>query len=243
MTKDDVIRMAEACGIPEFVNNESQAENIMRFAELVRADERARLAEQPEQHQDTADKSKLETVPAKGSLLPAQQEPVDSTQISKVWWDGEKLMAKPVPFVEFYKPAQQEPEYWLWACGQNIQVSLKKPEFPDAIPLYTRPQARKPLSAGNMPPEVDEMRKAALELGDWLSAALDDKYVCLEYKQAINNWFNCAMPYPPAQRTWVGLTDEEILDKCEVVPDFDIGNHDLIEFARAIEAKLKEKNT
>ena len=47
----------------------------------------------------------------------------------------------------------------------------------------------------------------------------------------------------PPQRTWVGLTDEEILVKCESVPDYDIGNHDLIKFARAIEAKLKEKNT
>jgi hypothetical protein len=45
------------------------------------------------------------------------------------------------------------------------------------------------------------------------------------------------------QRTWVGLTHEEILAKCESVPDYDIGNHDLIHFARAIEAKLKEKNT
>jgi hypothetical protein len=45
------------------------------------------------------------------------------------------------------------------------------------------------------------------------------------------------------QRTWVGLTDEEILVKCEAVPDYDIGNHDLIQFSRAIEAKLKEKNT
>ena len=44
-------------------------------------------------------------------------------------------------------------------------------------------------------------------------------------------------------RPWVGLTDEEILDKCESAPDYDIGNHDLIQFARAIEAKLKEKNT
>ena len=43
-------------------------------------------------------------------------------------------------------------------------------------------------------------------------------------------------------RPWVGLTDEEILVKCESVPDYDIGNHDLIQFARAIEAKLKEKN-
>ena len=43
-------------------------------------------------------------------------------------------------------------------------------------------------------------------------------------------------------KEWVGLTDEEILTKCESVPDYDIGNHDLIRFARAIEAKLKEKN-
>jgi hypothetical protein len=47
----------------------------------------------------------------------------------------------------------------------------------------------------------------------------------------------------PPQRTWVGLTDDEILAKCESVPDYDIGNYDLIEFAKAIEAKLKEKNT
>jgi hypothetical protein len=46
----------------------------------------------------------------------------------------------------------------------------------------------------------------------------------------------------PPQRTWVGLTEEEILAKCESVPDYDIGNHDLIQFAKAIEAKLKEKN-
>lgn len=45
------------------------------------------------------------------------------------------------------------------------------------------------------------------------------------------------------KRKWVWLTDEEILEKCESVPDYDIGNHDLIQFARAIEAKLKEKNT
>jgi hypothetical protein len=42
---------------------------------------------------------------------------------------------------------------------------------------------------------------------------------------------------------WVGLTDEEILDNCESVPDYDISNHDLIQFARAIEAKLREKNS
>ena len=56
--------------------------------------------------------------------------------------------------------------------------------------------------------------------------ALTEKYVALK----------------AAQRTWVWMTDEEILDNSESVPDYDIGNHDLIKFARAIEAKLKGKN-
>ena len=42
-------------------------------------------------------------------------------------------------------------------------------------------------------------------------------------------------------RPWVGLTDKEILKFQDIVPN--TLSYDLIEFARAIEAKLKEKNT
>ena len=44
MTRDDIIRMAEECGIPEFENNESQADSILRFAALVTAAEREACA-------------------------------------------------------------------------------------------------------------------------------------------------------------------------------------------------------
>ena len=43
------------------------------------------------------------------------------------------------------------------------------------------------------------------------------------------------------KKPWVGLTDEEILKFQNIVPNT-LG-YDLIEFAHAIEAKLKEKNT
>lgn len=43
MTRDDIIRMAAECGIPEFVDNESQADNIIRFANLVAAAEREQI--------------------------------------------------------------------------------------------------------------------------------------------------------------------------------------------------------
>jgi hypothetical protein len=51
--------------------------------------------------------------------------------------------------------------------------------------------------------------------------------------------FDSLYTHPP-QRTWVGLTTEEILDL------FDLNNvygSKWIEFARTVEAKLKEKNT
>ena len=41
-------------------------------------------------------------------------------------------------------------------------------------------------------------------------------------------------------RPWVGLTDKEILKFQDIVPN--TLSYDLIEFARAIESKLKEKN-
>jgi len=47
------------------------------------------------------------------------------------------------------------------------------------------------------------------------------------------------------QRPWVGLTREEIYacdEECNI-PQYDITNADLQSFAKAIEAKLKEKNT
>jgi len=45
----------------------------------------------------------------------------------------------------------------------------------------------------------------------------------------------------PPQRTWIGLMDEEVLKFQDIVPNsYSI---DLIAFAKAIEAKLKEKNT
>ena len=49
----------------------------------------------------------------------------------------------------------------------------------------------------------------------------------------------------PPKREWVGLTDEEIFDSADNFGSFQYGDaqgHKRIEYAKAIEAKLKEKN-
>ena len=46
------------------------------------------------------------------------------------------------------------------------------------------------------------------------------------------------------KREWVWLTNEEIWDAyMEISAEFDCNVSDLVEFTRAIEAKLKEKNS
>jgi len=54
-----------------------------------------------------------------------------------------------------------------------------------------------------------------------------------------------ALAEQPAQRTWVGLTDEEIWETISRIgtSDSDVNPYAKLADARAIEAKLKEKNT
>ena len=78
MTRDDIIRMAEKCGIPEFENNESQADNIVRFAALVAAAERERIiaANAPEIEAVNAHIKAQEDAVASNQESLSHQEPV-----------------------------------------------------------------------------------------------------------------------------------------------------------------------
>jgi hypothetical protein len=79
----------------------------------------------------------------------AKFDPSAGTQVSKVWWDGDKLMAKPIPLESIYKepeqPSKQEPFAWadlnaLTAqfnsvnCGTAYRLPGE-----DRQPLYTSP--------------------------------------------------------------------------------------------------------
>jgi len=71
-------------------------------------------------------------------------EPADGTQVSKVWWDGEKLMAKPIFLEDMYLPAPvQEPvAYWIPKAEQFCIADPSGRPFAKAWePLYTTPPA------------------------------------------------------------------------------------------------------
>jgi hypothetical protein len=125
------------------------------------------------------------------------QEPVDGTQVSKVWWDGEKLMAKPIPLEDIYQPVDWKAEY------------LKSVES-GCITLDELREARAELDATNRQVEI-------------LSDALAESQ---RQRQS-------------AQRQWVGLTDDERLEVAEI----DGADEWFWKVCKAIEAKLKEKNT
>jgi hypothetical protein len=110
-------------------------------------------------------------------------EPAGGTQVSKVWWDGEKLMAKPIPLEDIYQPAPVQED---WGPGPHECHSLTASVQEPVTTLF-----------GSLP------------VYDTL---------------------------PAAQRQWVGLTDAEVMQTMS--GDWTSQFY----FARAIEAKLKEKN-
>jgi hypothetical protein len=68
--------------------------------------------------------------------------------VSKVWWDGEKLMAKPIPLEDIYLPAPVQPVAWVFRRGliQKFRWNRDKPVGQEAMlywePLYTTPPAQ-----------------------------------------------------------------------------------------------------
>jgi hypothetical protein len=72
---------------------------------------------------------------------------------------------------------------------------------------------------------------------------------CERYKESARNWRHKAYelsghPLPwEGGDTWVGLTDEEQMQTWEGTVKYALGEVRVKEFARAIEAKLREKNT
>ena len=59
------------------------------------------------------------------------QEPVDSIQVSKVWWDDDKLVAKPIPFVEFYKAAPAAQRTWVGLDQEDKNEIVRMTERDD----------------------------------------------------------------------------------------------------------------
>jgi hypothetical protein len=88
-------------------------------------------------------------------------------------------------------------------------------------------------------------RDAAIRLGEELSSVGPNGYYDMDAKE----WLDWVMEQNPRgehslpQRTWVGLTDEEIAEvEGEYIVDYRIPAGSAWNFAKDIEAKLKEKN-
>ena len=137
-----------------------------------------------------------------------------------------EALAKP-DFWEGYVPEPVKPAQQLVDChatGVCVQSGLRAEQPAQQEPVARQYQNRD----GVWKDFISEKHyKDTLEDGSW----------------PIRNLYTS----PPAQRTWVSLTDEQIENLDCVYPLWDDGESCTImgikDFARAIEAKLKEKNT
>jgi hypothetical protein len=104
-------------------------------------------------------------------------EPADGTQVSKVWWDGEKLMAKPIPLVDFYQPMQDS------TCSETLRAQGK------AYPRTCKKCDKGPcIGAPKQPPA-----QPATEESSATQPAVPDAFGTREgeHPQYIQGWNDC----------------------------------------------------
>jgi hypothetical protein len=108
-------------------------------------------------------------------------EPSAGTQVSKVWWDGERLMAKPIPLDDFYEPAQQEPVAIDWGAvheklcevwQREISADEGLDEIQDLVVAATPPPQRQPLTVDEVW-QNDQLMSLNAELGCTLDLLME----------------------------------------------------------------------
>jgi hypothetical protein len=157
----------------------------------------------------------------------------------------------------------------FFSQAEAEHMALLKGSHAEVRPLYTHPPQRTWVGSSDLedsnayldPPVqfkctvVDDQHPQGIPLEQWGTAAQRKQEpppwwpavenILKEYGlQAIDFVADfkkgLAAPAQPAQRTWVGLTPEEILD---VFDAENVYGSKWLEFSRAVENKLKEKNT
>jgi len=172
-------------------------------------------------------------------------------------WAEEK-QGEPIAYINVEQRKLEWSKYTSWETP--TVVNLPK------IPLYTKPQPRKPLTdeEKDLQSELERLKQVEVEnkrLASLLSIARSERNALRAELDALKSQEPVACVGPrhyerltllprsiyqtfereqplyakPQTKEWVGLTDEEI-DEC----DWGQSERD---HARAIEAKLKEKNT
>ncbi len=94
MTKDEALDLAlealESCGAGHITDGGNQWHDEKLVDKAITAIKQARA---------------LDKMAENARELGLDYEPAGGTQVSKVWWDGEKLMGKPIPLEDIYQPA------------------------------------------------------------------------------------------------------------------------------------------
>ncbi len=135
------------------------------------------------------------------------------------------------------QPEQEPLEYWNAVEGW-VKIDEVREHFDSvgcATIYKTAGEGRVPLSLALAQPEQEPV--AVVDVHEFY-----DNCANFSLLQKLPKGKHTLYTTPP-QRTWVGLTDEEIADCAEKMEASDPTDSFWREFFRGIEAKLKEKNT
>ena len=137
-------------------------------------------------------------------------------------WVDKELQGRAWDAVKEALAQEQEPVAWMRQDGQKVTTASDRHNYPDyetrySIPLYTTPPQRTEQEPVAQPASEEDMKIY--------------KTIAANYHKDLST---------PPQRTWVGLTDDEVAQGCKESWVTEQAWQSAVWWA---EDKLKEKNT
>ena len=164
-------------------------------------------------------------------VKPAQQEPKIDIYRSFEQWKSGNVLEHGVPRTEHYSEAQLDLVEMGWNYGYDAGRAVEQA-------LDKKAENARELGLDYEPAPATELREQ--EPVAWEQFYPEMGKPKLAYLLPTESTENALYTSPPAQRTWVGLTNNELQP---IADEYRILFGSWVEdFARAIEAKLKEKN-
>jgi len=179
-------------------------------------------------------------------------------EVTKVWWDGEKLMAEPIdPTMIYQEPAQPDSicNNTLRIQGKAYPRSCKKCGLGPCVELAQQALEKMANNARELGLDYESARQQKPVTLKWQQAPLQTAWgdemvvasVAIDKDHTVDLY--CERDQTPKveamfqQRPWVGLSEDDIDGLIEAT---DLSGayyyDDMYELARKIEAKLKERN-
>ena len=127
MTHTEALKLAKECGATAYTNRHYPDAAAVTFSPLAWEKFCKQALAAPVQEPVAVPEKFIDALRFDTAMR--DYEPAGGTQVSKVWWDGDKLMAKPIPLEDIYTTPPAVQRQWVGLTYEELDQAWRSLDY------------------------------------------------------------------------------------------------------------------